>query len=54
MEGEEVGLDFDGVGIWREAWEVEVAEVGGWRHEQVDGGKIRLHLAIYISTFFLK
>lgn len=37
MQGEEVGLDVDGMSVGGEAWEVEVTELRGWRHEQVDG-----------------
>ncbi len=29
MQGEEVGLDLDGMGVGSEAWEVEVTELGG-------------------------
>lgn len=40
MQGEEVGLDVDGMGVGSEAWEVEVTELGGWMHEQVDGEEL--------------
>lgn len=44
MEGEEAGLDVDGVGVRGQTWEVEVTKVSGWRHEQVDPC-----LAMYIT-----